>query len=249
MAMRETVENQMSCPSITSSSRVAIFFIFVVCGALLCSSISSLLTFTVLILSTLLLFKVTKRKSITSTGDDLAREEVVSTTIYREVSEEVTHEKQQESMDISEEEEESREEDEVGQLQKNQNIVTGSHGLSSESERMDHSSSTSEGSEFDWAFPSEVRWGPAACSDDSISDDDSLIEIELPEGTYFGTKEEPITVKSRPNLPDFLPESMFPQEDLMGILAEINEMNEEENLIEIDISMGSIKCSRLEIEA
>ncbi|KAG5232091.1 myelin transcription factor protein [Salix suchowensis] len=36
---------------------------------------------------------------------------------------------------------------------------------------------------------------------------------------------------------------------LIEILAELNEMNEEENLIEIDISMGSIKCPRFEIEA
>jgi hypothetical protein len=35
----------------------------------------------------------------------------------------------------------------------------------------------------------------------------------------------------------------------MELLAELNEMNEEENLIEIDISMGSIKCPRFEIEA
>ncbi|PON87961.1 hypothetical protein TorRG33x02_161630 [Trema orientale] len=43
--------------------------------------------------------------------------------------------------------------------------------------------------------------------------------------------------------------NLFKQHSLMELLAEINEMNEEENLIEIDISMGSIKCSRFEIQA
>ncbi|WRX29459.1 hypothetical protein QQP08_021946 [Theobroma cacao] len=52
------------------------------------------------------------------------------------------------------------------------------------------------------------------------------------------------------NLPPILPESIFKQQqDLVDFLAEINEVNEEENLIEIDISIGSIKCPRFEIEA
>ena len=43
---------------------------------------------------------------------------------------------------------------------------------------------------------------------------------------------------------------MFKQRSLMELLAEINEIIiEEDNLIEIDISIGSIKCSRFEIEA
>lgn len=40
-------------------------------------------------------------------------------------------------------------------------------------------------------------------------------------------------------LPDFLPESIFKKQGLMELLAEINDMNEDENLIEIDISVGS----------
>jgi hypothetical protein len=39
-----------------------------------------------------------------------------------------------------------------------------------------------------------------------------------------------------------LPESIFRQQGLMELFAEIAEVNEEENLIEIDLSMGSIKC-------
>lgn len=55
--------------------------------------------------------------------------------------------------------------------------------------------------------------------DGSITDEESLIEIEIPSGHYIGCgrKEE---------------------------VLEIGDVNEEENLIEIDISMGSIKCTK-----
>ncbi|CAD5193492.1 unnamed protein product [Musa acuminata subsp. malaccensis] len=43
-----------------------------------------------------------------------------------------------------------------------------------------------------------------------------------------------------------LPETAFRQHGIMELLSEIYE---EDNLIEIDIARGSIKCSRLEIEA
>nr|POE95328.1 hypothetical protein CFP56_05686 [Quercus suber] len=80
-----------------------------------------------------------------------------------------------------------------------------------------------------------------AISDGSVSDedDDSLIEISLPGSKSGGLDEEP-KQKAQSNLPDLLPESIFQQQGLMELLAEINEMNEEENLIEIDLSMGSI---------
>lgn len=79
-----------------------------------------------------------------------------------------------------------------------------------------------------------------ASSDGSVSDedDDSLIEICLPGSKSGGLDEEP-KQKAQSNLPDLLPESIFQQQGLMELLAEINEMNEEENLIEIDLSMGS----------
>ncbi|KAJ7963628.1 putative Transmembrane protein, partial [Quillaja saponaria] len=76
-------------------------------------------------------------------------------------------------------------------------------------------------------------------SDDSASesdDEDSLIEISLPRSKICDLTEEP-KQKLQTNLPDFLPESIFRQQGLMELLAEISEMNEEENLIEIDISM------------
>ncbi|KAG4139517.1 hypothetical protein ERO13_D07G198400v2 [Gossypium hirsutum] len=100
---------------------------------------------------------------------------------------------------------------------------------------------TTEDSEVDWSFR-DNRDGTPDWSDD----EDSLIEISLPGGQYqpnnkYGSMQQ--------KLPEFMPESIFQQRSLMELLAELNDMNEEENLIEIDISMGSIKYSRFEIEA
>ncbi|KAL1812972.1 hypothetical protein ACET3Z_023037 [Daucus carota] len=80
-------------------------------------------------------------------------------------------------------------------------------------------------------------WSSQEFSDGSISDEESLIEIALPSGLYVSPKFK---------LQSFSAEAiLFKQHGLMELLAEINE----ENLIEIDISMGIIKCSRFEIEA
>lgn len=70
-------------------------------------------------------------------------------------------------------------------------------------------------------------------------EEDSLIEINLPSNHFSDLTEDP-KQKLQSKLPDFLPESFFNQQGLMELLADINEMNEDENLIEIDISMGSI---------
>ncbi|KAF5746172.1 hypothetical protein HS088_TW06G00339 [Tripterygium wilfordii] len=109
----------------------------------------------------------------------------------------------------------------------------------SESECL-YRSSTSEDSEVDWIFQDNLDWS----DDGSISDEDSLIEIALPSGQYVGENNEVAKLD-----PDFTAESMLKQQCLVELLAEFNDMNEEDNLIEIDISMGSIKCSRFEIEA
>ncbi|PON94024.1 hypothetical protein TorRG33x02_100630 [Trema orientale] len=87
--------------------------------------------------------------------------------------------------------------------------------------------------------------------DEEEEDYDNLIEISLPGSDSSGPEEEEPKQKMQPNLHDFLPESIFSQQGFMELLADINEMNEEENLIEIDISMGSIKCPtpRFEIKA
>ncbi|GMP66541.1 hypothetical protein CsSME_00026859 [Camellia sinensis var. sinensis] len=105
----------------------------------------------------------------------------------------------------------------------------------SENESIDQPSITDQDSE-------EEQETSPDWSNDSISDEESLIEIALPSGHYVGgpnKKEEP----------KFNLQQKFSDFSLMEILGDINEMNEEDNLIEIDISMGSIKCSRFEIEA
>ncbi|KAE8685883.1 hypothetical protein F3Y22_tig00111088pilonHSYRG00079 [Hibiscus syriacus] len=111
--------------------------------------------------------------------------------------------------------------------------------------------STTEGSEVEWSFRDNVDRTPDWSDDGSISDEDSLIEISLPGGHYVKRKEQQPNNKysMQPKLPEFMPDSIFQQRSIMEFLAEFNDMNEEENLIEIDISMGSIKCSRFEIEA
>lgn len=74
-------------------------------------------------------------------------------------------------------------------------------------------------------------------TDGSISDEESLIEIALPTGQYVSSPKF--------KLPTLSTEAMFKQHGLMELLAEFNE----ENLIEIDISMGSIMYPRFEIKA
>ncbi|KAG9443555.1 hypothetical protein H6P81_014895 [Aristolochia fimbriata] len=119
--------------------------------------------------------------------------------------------------------------------------------VSSETESVDLSTTTDESDDVDWPSPYNADHRIQACSDDSISDDDSLIELALPDGHYV----EPVPVPPkltppRLNSPEYSPESVFDQHGLLELFSDINE---EDNMIEIDISMGSIKCSRLEIEA
>ncbi|XVF81430.1 hypothetical protein PTKIN_Ptkin15bG0154200 [Pterospermum kingtungense] len=85
---------------------------------------------------------------------------------------------------------------------------------------------------------SEVDRSPDCSDDGSISDEDSLIEISLPGGQHVSHKED-----------EYSKYCMQQRGLIMELLAVFNGMNEEDNLIEIDISMGSIKCSRIEIEA
>lgn len=103
----------------------------------------------------------------------------------------------------------------------------------------DEQSVPSENFELNWMCCNNL--GPKVEISDGCSvsddDDDSLIEINLPAS-------EP-KEKLQSNLPD----SIFRQQGLREHLADINEVNEEDNLIEIDISMGSIKCPGFEIEA
>ncbi|XP_022632510.1 uncharacterized protein LOC106779972 [Vigna radiata var. radiata] len=76
-------------------------------------------------------------------------------------------------------------------------------------------------------------------SDGTISDEDSLIEIALPSGHFVNNNNNCCSLQQKKR-------ELSAHDTLMELLAEFNE---EENLIEIDIAMGSIKCSRFEIEA
>ncbi|KAI3465541.1 hypothetical protein Pfo_022204 [Paulownia fortunei] len=126
-----------------------------------------------------------------------------------------------------------------------QGFLIRSQDLYSESESMDQSSSTSSEDHFsdiEWPYNIGQRLD---CSDDSISDEESLIEIAIPSGQFVSPDKDPMFNLKCCKLSADLShqESMF-QKDF---LADINEMNEEDNLIEIDIYMGSIKCSSFDI--
>ncbi|KAJ0051773.1 hypothetical protein Pint_01839 [Pistacia integerrima] len=191
---------------------------------------SVLLTAIVLIISTVF-FTFTKQKPAS----------VVNNSVTEEAIPESTDDLQDDvSMKKSENEEEQEGESIEHQIH-HEYSNRSSPDLLSESESFNHLS-TSEDSEVDWPFQDIVYQSPD-CSDGSISDEESLIEIALPSGHYVGHKEEVVPKFSS------LQQSILKQHSLMELLAEINDMNEEDNLIEIDISMGSIKCSRFEIEA
>ncbi|KAK1268594.1 hypothetical protein QJS04_geneDACA005287 [Acorus gramineus] len=71
--------------------------------------------------------------------------------------------------------------------------------------------------------------------DDNDDDNESLIEIALSEGHDMSS-----TTEESDSL-----EFLLRQHGLMELLSDVGE----ENFIEIDISMGSIKCPRVEVEA
>lgn len=81
--------------------------------------------------------------------------------------------------------------------------------------------------------------------DDDDDDDESLIEISLVDGHYVGQGEQ-CAWKEQDLLAEFLPDLVLHKRDFMDILSEISE---EDNLIEIDIARGSIKCSNFGIKA
>lgn len=116
-------------------------------------------------------------------------------------------------------------------------FLIASQDLYSESESMDQFSTTSSedhSSDIEWPYSIGQRLD---CSDDSISDEESLIEIAIPTGQFVSAENDFKCCKLSHQ------ESIF-QKDFW---SDMNEMNEEDNLIEIDIYMGSIKCSSFEI--
>ncbi|XP_023513390.1 uncharacterized protein LOC111777891 [Cucurbita pepo subsp. pepo] len=120
--------------------------------------------------------------------------------------------------------------------------------LLSESECADDNFTTTEESEVEWPFFDRSTAKNIYRSDDgSISDEESLIEIALPTRHYVSHKSDDDDDDKDDMSFEF--QKLKRKKNLVELLAEINDINEEENLIEIDISMGSIKYSRFEIEA
>lgn len=78
--------------------------------------------------------------------------------------------------------------------------------------------------------------------DGVIPDDESLIELSLPSGHYVGhhytSNKNNLYIHNK--VQDFR---------LFDLFTELNDFIEEDNLIEIDISIGSIKYTRFEIKA
>ncbi|XP_021866742.1 uncharacterized protein [Spinacia oleracea] len=119
--------------------------------------------------------------------------------------------------------------------------------LLSDSESVDHTTTSSEDSENDSMFRENLS-NSTNYSDGSISDEESLIEIALPTGHYVDSKrsQDPSWYGlQHQKWSDCSLKSHFRQQNWMEML---NEMNEE-NFIEIDLCMGSIKCSRFQIQA
>ncbi|XP_038902685.1 uncharacterized protein LOC120089322 [Benincasa hispida] len=125
--------------------------------------------------------------------------------------------------------------------------------LLSESECADDNFTTTEESEVEWPYFDHRSYkpnNPDRSDDGSISDEESLIEIALPTGHYVSHKFDDVDDEDEDGMSfRYQKLSDFQKKNLVEVLAEINDINEEENLIEIDISMGSIKYSRFEIEA
>lgn len=119
----------------------------------------------------------------------------------------------------------------------------------SEKDEENPSRSASRCFDFDEESSPEDARCSTESSENSISDDENLIEISLPDGHFLAHDETKALSKPLPLssgfLPNPLPDSAVRQHGLMELLPEINE---EENLIEIDIVRGSIKCSRVGIK-
>ncbi|XP_056164235.1 uncharacterized protein LOC130137359 [Syzygium oleosum] len=114
-----------------------------------------------------------------------------------------------------------------------------------ESECLNPSCSSEDDCEAEWPIFREKD----CCSDGSISDEESLIEIAIPTGHYVGghKKKEVHKLKKMPDSPHSVSEGNGPMDYFFSDEVSGIHYCEEENLIEIDISIGSIKCSRFQI--
>jgi hypothetical protein len=95
--------------------------------------------------------------------------------------------------------------------------------------------------------PVSEEWTNEVSSVSDDDDDESLIEISLVDGHYVGQEEQcPSWKKDQDLFAGFLPDLMLDKRDFMDTYSEIGE---EDNMIEIDIARGSIKCTNFGIKA
>ncbi|XVF71730.1 hypothetical protein PTKIN_Ptkin12aG0063100 [Pterospermum kingtungense] len=249
MELKKTVEDQILASSLFLLNNPILSWIVVLVSLITSATfyifgcLSIFLTSTVLIFSTILFIFCKRKPKLV--------EESVKGEIHKAEIEDILVSKQQHESAASE--------GEGGSYDQNihDDYLVRSPDVLSENECVDQLSITEDSSEVDWPFrDNNMDQTPDYSDDGSISDEDSLIEISLPGGHYVSSahKEEEPNNKycMQQKLPAdhfIMPESIFQQRSLMELLAEFNDINEEDNLIEIDISMGSIKCSRFEIEA
>ncbi|KAL8158582.1 hypothetical protein V2J09_000119 [Rumex salicifolius] len=107
----------------------------------------------------------------------------------------------------------------------------------------DETSTSEETDESEWTFGDDPDSDlTRECSDGSISDEESLIELD-PKKPFLPTRcgdEHKYWSKCYYSM------EPFQRKHLMDLLGEIYD---EENMIEIDLAVGSIKCPRFEITA
>nr|KYP41347.1 hypothetical protein KK1_037273 [Cajanus cajan] len=184
------------------------------------SSFPFLLTIPIALLSTLFLVTLTKKKG--SQNENLVQDELQKEQLHPSLD--VTH-----ADEVNQQSETAENHEQQAEAHLDYSFPTDSE--SSNFSIMDRT--------FELNADQEHRLHDDLQSDYSLpSDKDSLIEINLPSNHFSELTEDP-KQKLQSKLPELLQDSLFKQQGLMELLAEINDMNEDENLIEIDISMGS----------
>ncbi|XP_050206882.1 uncharacterized protein LOC126656370 [Mercurialis annua] len=222
----------------------------VLAGGLGFGLFSSTLILTSILASSAIFFKFSKQKPGFQ-ADQTLQNDIILTS-----DQEISPKPLPVPEDEAQEHEQEQEQEQEGRSKIDEIHITRSSSPAtlSENESLARSSTTSDDSELNFWQLQDNLLQSSDYSDGSISDDDSFIEIALPSGQYISHKKEEDHhkyINPQKKFQDFVPGTFFKQHGgLMELLAELNEMNiEEENLIEIDILMGSIKCPRFEVEA
>ncbi|WCJ33084.1 hypothetical protein M5689_014467 [Euphorbia peplus] len=234
--MVKTAENQDE-PSSLCFSRISFlyFAVFLVSSLVfVCLGFSPfIVTISILCLSSI--FLITKKKS--SSGKNSPESQ--------EVEQKVNQESEADTL-LSEAAKQS-------QVSEFQDYQVESTDCPTASESSSDDFSATEGFELNWACFDNLGKNIAVpemivfSDDDDEDEDDNLIEINFPDNSSVELNEESEEqlqidfANSEPKIQRAMPESVYMQEGFMELLEEMNEVTEEDNLIEIDLSMGSIK--------